>query len=355
MRGVVAVVACALVALSGSGRAAAAVTCTYDAATRTVNDRLAAYDTDLIYLSTAGTIESSAAGTCGAATLKNTDRVVVTGDPLGAENFAISEQNGPFTRVKGAKKLRGEIAFFVDLGSSDPNFFSSDTLSIEGSSGDDTIAVGSAGIALNTDGNLDVSVVNDPRITVDGQLGNDTITAAGGYGSGNAYASLQELRLFGTSERGSGAIDERNSITGRDGRDYIVGGGTGLQTLTGLGGDDAIFAGNGYFAGGPAIISGGDGNDSLGGETYDDAISGDAGDDSVHGSGGNDTLTGGDGNDMLDGESGHDTIDAGAGNDYITATDHEPDTIDGGADDDTAYYDASYDAVVNVENAFPQF
>jgi hypothetical protein len=206
MKGLVAAAACAVVALCGSGRATAAVSCTYDATTRTVSEHLGANDTDTIYLSTTGTIESSSTGTCGAATLKNTDRVVVTGDPLGSESFTISEQNGPFTRAKGPRKSRGEIAFSVDLGGSDPNFFTSDALMINGSPGNDTIAVGAAGVALNTEGNLDVSVVNDPDTTVNGELGNDTITAQGGYGSGTQYASSRLLRLFGMSERDSGAM-----------------------------------------------------------------------------------------------------------------------------------------------------
>jgi Ca2+-binding RTX toxin-like protein len=301
MRGVVVVAACVFVALATGGRAAAAVSCTYDATTRTVTDQLTAYDTDVIYVSTTGTIESSSAGTCGAATIKNTDHIVVTGDPVGSENFTISEQNGPLARLKGPKKARGEISFSVDLGGG------SDMLTIDGTSGDDTIAVGSAGVALNTNGDLDVAVANDPQITVNGQLGNDTITAQGGYGSGAPYTSLNQLYLYGVSERGSGAIGETNTITGRDGRDYIVGGGTGLQTLSGLGGDDAVFAGNGYFAGGPAVISGGDGNDSIEGDDYADKLDGGAGDDVINGLGGDDTLTGGNATDTLDGGTNVDT------------------------------------------------
>ena len=346
MRQAFLVAVCAVAALFATGHAAAAVSCTYDAATRTVFERLGQYDSDLIYLSTTGTVESASVGTCGAATVKNTDQVVATGDPVGSESLTISEYNGPFARLKGPKKQRVEISFEVDLGGG------GDTVMIEATKGNDTIAVGTSGVALNTTGGLDVSVANDPQIIVNGGLGNDTITAQGGYGAGTQYASLNELRLFGVSERGSGAIDETNTITGRDGRDYIVGGGTGLQTLSGLGGDDALFAGNGYFAGGPAVLSGGDGNDSLGGEIYDDTIDGGAGDDQVHGSGGNDTLRGGDGNDTLNGETGRDTIDAGAGNDYVFADDREADTIDGGADYDTAFYDLSYDSIVNVENPF---
>jgi Ca2+-binding RTX toxin-like protein len=352
MRRVLVAVACACAALGAAGRAEAA-TCGYDAATRTVTDQLAAYDSDTLYVGTTGTIESSASGTCGAATTANTDRIVVTGSPSGAESLGISEQNGPFAKSKGPKKAR-DIAISVDLGGSDPNFFSSDALTIEGSPANDTIAIGTAGVALNTNGSLDVAVANDPQLTVDGQLGNDTITAQGGYGSGAPYASLQQLRIFGTSERGSGGLGETNKLTGRDGRDYLVGGGTGLQTLTGLGGDDALFAENGYFAGGPAAIDGGDGNDTLGGAGFDDTLHGGGGDDNINGGGGNDVLDGGDGNDSLDGSTGRDTINAGAGNDYITATDGEADTIDGGADTDRAFYDGSFDSVTNVEEQFPQ-
>jgi hypothetical protein len=345
------VMACAW--FCASGHAASAATCSYDASTGTVTDQLAAYDTDTLYVGSTGTIESSATGTCGTATVKNTNRIVVNGDPLGAESFTVSEYNGLFQHPKGPKKSR-DIPISVDLGGADPNFFSSDTLTVEGSPSGDTIAVGTAGVSWNTNGTLDVAIAHDPQLTVDGLLGNDTITAQGGYGSGTAYASLNQLRLFGVSERGSGAIGETSTITGRDGRDYIVGGGTGLQTLTGLGGDDALFASNGYFAGGPAKIDGGAGNDSLGGDDYADTLAGGAGDDYITGGGGDDTISGGDGNDQLDGTTGRDIVNGDGGNDYITATDSEADTIDGGADTDTAYYDAYLDTVTNVEQAFPQ-
>jgi Ca2+-binding RTX toxin-like protein len=352
MRQVLVAFACACAALALAGRAEAA-TCAYDAATRTVTDALSAYDSDTLYVGTDGTIQSAWSGACGTATTANTDRIVVTGSPTGAESLSISEQNGRFAKSKGPKKAR-DIPISVDLGGWDPNFFSVDTLTIEGSPANDTIAVGTAGVALNTNGSLDIAVANDPQLTVDGQLGSDTITAQGGYGSGAQYASVQQLRIFGVSERGSGDIGETNKLTGRDGRDYLVGGGTGLQTLAGLGGDDALFAENGYFAGGPAAMDGGDGNDTLGGADFNDTLTGGAGDDNLNGGGGDDVLNGGDGADTLDGSTGRDTVNGGAGNDYVTATDGEADTIDGGADVDRAYYDASFDSVVNVEEQFPQ-
>jgi hypothetical protein len=73
-----------------------------------------------------------------------------------------------------------------------------------------------------------------PVVTTRG--GNDTITAQGGNGAGSAYASVNQLRMFGESERNGGEIGETNTFTGRDDRDYIVGGGTGLQTMNGLDG-----------------------------------------------------------------------------------------------------------------------
>jgi Ca2+-binding RTX toxin-like protein len=329
------------------------VVCTYDSVARTVTDALGANDTDLLYVGPTGTIESSSAGTCGAATIRNTDRIVVTGSPTSSESFTLSQHGGPFARVKGAKRLRGDIPISVDLGGSDPASFTADSLTVLGSPGDDVIATGTAGIALNTNGTLDIAVASDPRITVEGQEGNDTITAQGGFGAGDPYASAWELRIFGGSERGSGAIDETSSLTGRDGRDYIVGSGTGLQTLSGLGGDDALFASNGFFAGGPANIDGGEGNDTLWGESFTDTLNGGGGDDHLHGQGADDVLNGGDGNDTLNGDTGRDVVNGGAGNDDITATDREADTIDGGADVDRAFYDAGLDAVTNVEEHFP--
>jgi Ca2+-binding RTX toxin-like protein len=353
MRRVLVAAACACAWFCASGHAASAATCSYDAATGTVTDQLAAYDSDTLYvMSSTGTIESAATGTCGAATVKNTNRIVVNGDPLGAENLVVSQYNGLFQRPKGPKKNR-DIPISVDLGGADPNFFSSDTLLVEGSAGDDTIAIGTAGVSWNANGSLDVAIAHDPLLTIDGLGGNDTITAQGGYGAGNAYASVNQLRMFGESERYGGEFGETNTFTGRDGRDYIVGGGTGLQTMTGLGGDDALFAGNGYSAAGPLTADGGDGNDSIGGDDYNDTLSGGGGDDYITGGGGGDTISGGEGNDQLDGVTGRDTVNGDAGNDYITATDSESDTIDGGADTDTAYYDR-FDTVTNVEQAFLQ-
>jgi hypothetical protein len=63
----------------------------------------------------------------------------------------------------------------------------------------------------------------------------------------------------------------------------------------------------------PAIITGGDGNDVLGGSAAGDSIDGGPGDDDIDGFPGNDSLRGGDGNDVLSPNTGTDTLVGGDG------------------------------------------
>jgi Ca2+-binding RTX toxin-like protein len=92
----------------------------------------------------------------------------------------------------------------------------------------------------------------------------------------------------------------------------------------------------------PATMSGGPGNDTLGGSfTQADALNGDAGNDTISGVGGNDYITGG---------AGRDTINGGGGADTINARDREIDTVDcgDGAGVDTANLDWN-DVATNCE------
>ncbi|GAA2693603.1 calcium-binding protein [Actinoplanes palleronii] len=74
-------------------------------------------------------------------------------------------------------------------------------------------------------------------------------------------------------------------------------------------------------------ITGGSGNDSLGGDTGNDAISGGAGNDLLSGDTGNDAISGGYGDDEISGWSGNDRLYGGSGRDWI----------DGGTGDDKLY------------------
>jgi Ca2+-binding RTX toxin-like protein len=82
-------------------------------------------------------------------------------------------------------------------------------------------------------------------------------------------------------------------------------------TLTGDGGDDALFSGEGRYS----RLSGGGGNDYLEGNGGNDWLYGEGGDDVLLGRGGIDYLYGGSGDDLLDGGSDEDWLTGGSGAD----------------------------------------
>jgi len=346
MRRWVLLAGCTAIALAFSGTAHAA-SCTYDQTTRTVTLALDRYGSDSLYVGGRGTIESSLLGTCGGATIRNTDLILVRGAVDGSEDFAISEQGGPFARETGPRRSRGEIKIDIDLAGWDTSFFTHDTLRITAGDGDDTLVIGAAGLDMNGDGDLDVAVANNPELTVEGAGGSDSISAQGGGATGGQYAGTFTLHLWGATEFAyQGAIGEANTLIGRDGRDLIQAAGTLGNLIVGHGGDDGLF---GWW--GDDTISGGAGADSIFGDDGIDSISGGADGDSIHGNSGADSIAGDDGADSIEGGFGRDTIDGGAGNDDIRADDREPDVVDGGADQDRAFVD-SFDTVTNVEEVF---
>ena len=196
--------------------------------------------------------------------------------------------------------------------------------------------------------------------------GDDTIDLTGNSsGSSWIAGDVNEMR-DGVVIGGNDAIDSDNSATPEvagDVRTYSGG------TLTG--GDDVISAVNSARIGGDVMfldapvpagvftitggadeISGGAGDDIIGGDVYDrnsvvdnlivggdDVLFGGAGNDDLFGeivfgdgstgvSGGDDVIFGGAGNDELRGQTGDDLLDGGIGND----------TIDGGVGDDTVSF-----------------
>jgi Ca2+-binding RTX toxin-like protein len=103
-----------------------------------------------------------------------------------------------------------------------------------------------------------------------------------------------------------------------------------------------LHGGNDSFqdnAGLPAIISGGDGNDTLGGGSANDQIEGDLGNDFMYGSDGNDVLQdeggfGSGGTDQLYGQGGNDHLDGGV----IANSGAGADVLDGGTGTDSLTY-----------------
>ncbi|MFO0808696.1 MAG: hypothetical protein U0746_08755 [Gemmataceae bacterium] len=88
----------------------------------------------------------------------------------------------------------------------------------------------------------------------------------------------------------------------------IIYGGNGNDTITGGNGNDTIYGGNGVDT-----IDGGAGSDTLAGDYGNDSLSGGAGDDILYGGADDDYLNGGTGNDWLIAGAGRDTLSGGDG------------------------------------------
>jgi Ca2+-binding RTX toxin-like protein len=135
-------------------------------------------------------------------------------------------------------------------------------------------------------------------------------------------------------------------VSGTAGDDVLTGSRHG-DTIIALGGHDSVLAG-----GGDDVIRGGAGDDYLngeggrdmlfGGEGNDDLLGG-AGDDMLYGDAGHDRIFGGEGNDLIDAGTGEDTAVGGAGNDrFIAAIGDGNDTYYG---DDMSGYLAGVDTL----------
>ena len=227
--------AVALTSLFSASPANAATGCTFVAPTLTVTIDPGASAT----LSRSGSAIQLNGSSCGAATVTNTDTIVVTG-AAGAETLTLQLVLGPFAPGAAAEATgAAEIEFEVDLGTQPAG--ARDRIVLQGTGGNDVYRLGSAGGNLNGDNDAD-------------------LTGPGG-----------------------GVIP----TTGAE-----------LVTVSALGGDDTVSgeqAVSGAGAPVPAPISlellGGDGDDTLKGGSYDDTLDGNVGADFLKGNGGIDTST----------------------------------------------------------------
>ncbi len=185
--------------------------------------------------------------------------------------------------------------------------------SLEGGNGNDTLSGGAGADTLVGGTGLDVVDYSTNSTAVNVNLPSNSVT-----GGGDATGDVIDSTIDGVI--GSSFND---TLTGDDGENY--GGGDTYTTLIyGNSGDD--------------IIDGRTGGDSLYGDAGRDTISGGAGDDLIDGGADNDMLTGGAGNDSMFGGDGADNANGGLGNDSISggagadslAGAGGSDTIDGG-------------------------
>jgi len=234
---------------------------------------------------------------CGGATATNTDSISIAGSVGTTERLTLDQRTGLIGPGATAEFNTPEIEIATSLGDA------ADTVVVYMTEGDDIVAPGQLGLALNSDGDVDVTF--------------------------SPTAFNMEIYALG-------------------GDDYINGrgqGGAGLHFL------------------GPLVIDGGPGNESLvRGSSEPDVLFGGPGNDRIDAQEGHDVVDGGTGNDVISSGSGDDTLTGGAGsdsfaasngNDVIFAEDGEADgPINGGPGTDTAYYDVGLDATpVAVESA----
>jgi Ca2+-binding RTX toxin-like protein len=233
------------------------------------------------------------------ATVYNTDRVQIVSDG----NVGIVPATGPFAPgftpdPGGLAAIEFTVAFTLP-GSS---------LEVAGTPGNDRLTVGSNGLDVDNDKDVDVQVFGEgTRWIVDGGDGNDVLSAQGGHGTGDALTTPVTFT--------GGAGDDR--LTGGRGDDILLGG-TGSDVLQGRSGNDQLAALD------------------LAPTPGEDADA-------------RDSLDGGNGNDELIGGPGIDLLNGGLGDDLLRDADGTPDFLRGGMGRDTAWIDAGLDRVGGVE------
>ena len=146
---------------------------------------------------------------CGGAITSNTDRIVVEGATDTPETLVIDLRGGPL--APGATPETGQSEIEVDVNLHDVV----DLIRVIGTNSGASLAVGSRGISLNRDDDVDIPIDPDPiMVSLVGGCGQDRLTAAGGFGAGGRFAGSADLH-------GGGSADV---LVGGKGRDRMWGG-----------------------------------------------------------------------------------------------------------------------------------
>jgi hypothetical protein len=235
-------------------------------------------------------------GRCGSATVRNTDRVRVTETVAGTTRLQIRQQLGRLgpgrtLETTGISEIEVYLGTVTDLW-------------LLGRPVGENVVIGAAGVNLNGDNDVDLIGTSLDEITAFLEDGNDSLSAAGGRGTGDPWLPPSSGYL---------------AAYGDDGNDILRGTSRG---------------------------------DLLDGEFGDDRVTGGRGPDDLRGGGDRDRIAGGPGDDAIDPGPWPDIVAAGDGNDYITAADYTADRIDGGAGSDTAVVDPQ-DSLTAVETVKP--
>ncbi|HMR99947.1 MAG TPA: M10 family metallopeptidase C-terminal domain-containing protein [Anaerolineales bacterium] len=190
--------------------------------------------------------------------------------------------------------------------------------------------------------------------TLNGAAGNDTLTGGAGNdtltgGTGNDSYAFDTDSALGTdtvTEASGGGTDTLN-FTGSTNAVTVDLATTGNQTV------NSNLTLN-MTSAQVENVTGGNGNDTITGNTLNNSLSGGNGNDALAGGAGNDTLTGGSGNDSLSGDAGNDVLTGGAGDDtysFNTNSSLGADTLTeavGGGTDTLTFTGSTNDVVVNM-------
>ena len=154
--------------------------CTYDAARRAVTASLEANGQATLVVAGGEIRFGAVPSACGAATTANTDSIAVTGVGGSSETVTIDQTGGAFAPGATAETGTAEIEIAVNLGDA------TDSVTVVGTAGNDALFVGLSGVALNADGDVDVTFAPRPAsLEVRGGGGQNSITGQGSQGAGD--------------------------------------------------------------------------------------------------------------------------------------------------------------------------
>ena len=342
--------------LAASAEAQSAPTCTFDPAIATVTVTVNGIAAEIRASATNGTIRLNGVA-CGAATVHNTDSILIDGGQLD-DHATVSGRFAPGLTSDGDGASEIEIAFALGLGE--------DTATVKFTNAPDRVTFTSGGIDVGEDGDEDIDLAHAENVEIDGLSGGDIINAA-------AFLPASARNILTTyggdgNDRLVGNDANNNYLVGGPGDDLLFGRG-GSDWFVGGPGNDSMFGGDGrdYFVADPAIdgadfieggreldtldyrsrtngitvtlgngladdgepgegdlverveeVWSGSGDDVLVGSSGSDYLYGRDGADEIYGGAGDDALYGEDGADSLFGEDGDDALLAGPGPDVLT-------------------------------------
>jgi extracellular elastinolytic metalloproteinase len=218
--------------------------CTFASTTATVGIKIPALlgsgVTQTAVLKRAGAAIQMNGSNCGAATVNNTDRIVVTGAG-GAQKLIVDESAGLFAPGKSPETTGlPEIEFSVNLGSTDDTASAcpragsgeGDNLEVVGTGAADKLRAGDGSggtLQVNVNGDADADIVGTSIETgvLDGAAGPDELSGEGGPGAGSRLTSGADFLTLaggaGNDRLASGELD--TCFYGGPGNDTEVGSG----------------------------------------------------------------------------------------------------------------------------------